>query len=185
VMGQSQLYVTIAYSSTCIFFVGGALRILVPAMMKSAGFLDSHVGYAMGLTSLGAIVGVVLCGRIACDYSTRRLMVCWCLYGLVLSLLPACVVNIVTILVGCFILGAVGAFVDVVLPTNIQGLSTNLNIGKNFSLFSTMANAGEALSGAFAGVLVLISSIGVSVTLIGLLTILVAYVGKLKSAGSV
>lgn len=183
VMAKSQLFVTIVYSAACILFVGAALRILIPAMMKHSGFSDSMIGYAMSLTALGAIAGAVLCTKVARDFSTRTLMLYWCLYGLVLSLLPACVTNAAAILSGCFVLGTFGAFVDVVLPTNIQQLSTKVNIGKNFSLFSTLANTGEALSGGFAGVLVLFSSVGVSVTVIGLLIASVAYVGKLRSAG--
>jgi MFS transporter, DHA3 family, macrolide efflux protein len=181
VVAKSQLFVTIAYSSACLLFVGAALRILIPAMMKNAGFSDSLIGYAMSLTALGAIAGAVLCGKVARDFSTRSLMAYWCLYGLMLSLLPACAANATSILAGCFMLGAFGAFVDVVLPTNIQELSTNVNMGKNFSLFSTLANTGEALSGAFAGGLVMVSPIGVSVSVIGILIASVAYVGKLKA----
>lgn len=183
ILGKPHLLISIAYSSTCILFVGGALRILIPSMIKHAGFTDSLVGYAMSLTALGTIVGAVLCGKIARDFSTRRLMVYWCLYGLVLSLLPICVRSTITILIGCFVLGTFGAFVDVVLPTNIQQLSTDHNIGKNFSLFSTLANTGEALSGGLTGVIVLFSSVDVGITVIGLLIASVAYVGKRKSSG--
>ena len=150
--------------------------------MKHAGFADSLIGYAMSLTALGTIAGAMLCGKVTRDFSTRRLMLYWCLYGVALSLLPVCASNATAILVGCIVLGVFGAFVDVVLPTNIQQLSTDHNIGKNFSLFSTLANTGEALSGGLAGVIVLFSSVGVGVTVIGLLIASVAYVGKLRSA---
>ena len=60
---------------------------------------------------------------------------------------------------------------------------SNANIGKNFSLFSTLANTGEALSGGLAGLLVLCSSVAASVTLIGLLTASIAFAVKLRSAG--
>lgn len=183
VLAKPNLFISIAYSAACILFVGAALRILIPSMMKHAGFTDSLVGYAMSLTALGTIAGAALCGKVARDFSTRRLMLYWCLYGLVLSLLPICVSSAIAILIGCFVLGTFGAFVDVVLPTNIQQLSTDHNIGKNFSLFSTLANTGEALSGGLAGVIVLFSSVGVGVTVIGLLIASVAYVGKLKSSG--
>lgn len=182
VMAKSELFITIAYSSACILFVGAALRILIPAMLKNGGFPDSVVGYAMSLTAFGAIAGAAVFGKIARDFSTRSLMLYWCLYGLVLSVLPACVRSATAILLGCFVLGAFGAFVDVALPTNIQRLSTDANLGKNFSIFSTLANTGEALSGGFAGVLVLFSPVAISVTVIGLLIASVAYVGKLKSA---
>jgi MFS transporter, DHA3 family, macrolide efflux protein len=183
VIAKSQLFITIAYSAACILFVGAALRILIPAMLKNADFSDSMIGYAMSLIALGTIAGALVCGKFARDFSTRSVMLYWCLYGIALSLLPLLIGSGATILAGCLLLGIVGAFVDVAMPTNIQKLSTNSNIGKNFSLFSTLANTGEALSGGLAGLLVLFSSVGVSVTLIGLLTASVAYVGKLKSAG--
>ncbi|WP_158907426.1 MFS transporter [Burkholderia sp. L27(2015)] len=184
VIAKRHLFITIAYSSACILFVAAALRILIPAMMKSAGYSDSMIGYAMSLTALGTIAGAVLCARVARDFSTTSLMAYWCLYGLVLSMLPACIAHAFALLIGCVVLGIFGAFVDVVLPTNIQRLSTTGDIGKNFGLFSTLANTGEALSGSFAGLLVLVSSVGASITLIGLLVASVAYVGKVKSARS-
>lgn len=183
VLAKPHLFTSIAYSSACILFVGAALRILIPSMMKQAGFTDSLVGYAMSLTALGTIAGAALCGKVARDFSTRQLMLYWCLYGLVLALLPICVSSAITILIGCCVLGIFGAFVDVVLPTNIQQLSTDHNIGKNFSLFSTLANTGEALSGSLAGVIVLFSSISVGVSVIGCLIVSVAYIGKCKSSG--
>lgn len=183
VLARSQLFITIIYSSVCIFLVGAALQILIPSMIKTAGFTDSMIGYAMSLSALGTISGALLCAKITGDFSTRKLMRYWGLYGLALSLLPFFMANPATILASCFVLGVFGAFVDVVLPTVIQRLSSNTNIGKNFSLFSTLANTGEALSGSLAGLLVLFSSVGISVTVIGLLTASVAYLGKLKSAG--
>jgi DHA3 family macrolide efflux protein-like MFS transporter len=90
------------------------------------------------------------------------------------------------------LLGGFGALADVVLPTNIQHLSTNDNTGKNFSLFSTMANTGEAftgeaLSGGFAGLLMIWSSVwfsvGAGITVIGLFVTSLAYASELKSAG--
>jgi MFS family permease len=178
---KSQLFVTIAYSSACIFFVGAALRILIPAMLKDGGYPDSTIGYAMSLTALGAVIGAAAFTKVASDFSTRYLMLYWCFYGLVLAVLPACMPSTLAVHMGCFVLGIFGAFVDVVLPTNIHQLSTDANLGKNFSFFSTLANTGEALSGGFAGLLMLFSSVGFSVTIIGLLIASVAYVGKHRS----
>lgn len=184
VMAQQQLLITIIYSSLCIFLVGAALRILIPAMMKGNGYDDSLIGYGMSLIAFGTIVGAVLCSKVIRDFSSRNLMLFWGVYGLVLATLPAFVFSQPAMLAACFALGAVGAFVDVILPTNIQQLSTNQNIGKNFSLFSTLANTGEALSGSFAGVLVLFSSVGGGVTAIGFLIAAVAWFGKFKAGGS-
>ena len=181
VLTKRELFVTIIYSALCILFVGAALRILLPSMLKGEGHTDSMIGYAMSSIALGAIVGALLCSRVTRDFSTRTLMLYWCLYGLVLSALPAGVSSAAVMLLGCFILGGFGAFVDVILPTNIQQLSTDGNLGKNFSLFSTLANTSEALSGGFAGALTLLSSAGISVTIIGILIASIAYTGKVKA----
>lgn len=181
VISKPQLIITILYSSVCILLVGSALRILIPAMMKDAGFSNSVIGYSMSLVALGTIAGAIICGKVVRDFNTRNLMIFWSLYGIALALLPLALIKAPVILMGCFVLGFVGAFVDVLLPTNIQLLSTNENIGKNFSLFSTLANTGEALSGGLVGIMVLFSSVTASVTLIGLLIAAVGYVGKRRS----
>lgn len=181
VMTGRDLLVTIACSALCILFVGAALRILIPSMLKGEGYSESTIGYAMSAIALGAIVGAALCSRIVRDFSTRTLMLCWCAYGIALALLPAGISSASVVLCGCFVLGGFGALVDVVLPTNIQKLSTSANLGKNFSLFSTLANTGEALSGGFAGALTLHVSAAFSITVIGVLIASIAYAGSVKS----
>ncbi|PTB22407.1 MFS transporter [Trinickia symbiotica] len=181
VMIARDLLVTIACSALCILFVGAALRILIPSMLKGASYSESAIGYAMSAIAFGAIVGAALCSKIVSDFSTRTLMLCWCAYGLALALLPAGISSASVIFSGCFILGSFGAFVDVILPTNIQKLSTGGNLGKNFSLFSTLANTGEALSGGFAGALTSHASTSFSITIIGIIVASIAYAGKLKA----
>jgi MFS family permease len=180
VMTTRELLVTIACSALCILFVGAALRILIPSMLKGASYSESTIGYAMSAIAFGAIVGAALCSRIVSDFSTRTLMLCWCAYGIALALLPGGISSASVIFCGCFILGGFGAFVDVILPTNIQKLSTGGNLGKNFSLFSTLANTGEALSGGFAGALTSHTSTSFSITVIGILVASIACAGKLK-----
>jgi hypothetical protein len=51
--------------------MGAALRILIPSMMDTAGYFDSHIGYAMSLMAPGAVVGVMLCCKIAHEYNTQ------------------------------------------------------------------------------------------------------------------
>jgi MFS transporter, DHA3 family, macrolide efflux protein len=97
-------------------------------------------------------------------------------------LLPLCAVSLPAMLVGCGLLGAIGAFVDVVLPTNIQRLSTEANVGKNFSLFSTLANTSEAMSGAFAGALSAVAPIAVGISLIGIAVVSIGCVGSVRAA---
>ncbi|WP_321949536.1 MFS transporter [Paraburkholderia sp. J10-1] len=177
---KRELFVTIGYSALCILFIGSALRILIPALLKGNGYSDSIVGYAMSSIAFGALTGAVVCSRVILRFDTRNLMLYWSMYGFVLAILPACVVTMPTIFAGCFLLGGVGAFADVILPTNIQNLSTDANVGKNFSLFSTLANTSEALSGALAGLLTLVLPVGGSLVITGLLIASVAYLGKIR-----
>ncbi len=181
VMARRDLLVTIACSALCILFVGAALRILIPSMLKGASYSESTIGYAMSAIAFGAIVGAALCGRIVREFSTRTLMLCWCAYGIALALLPSAISSASLMLCACFIVGGFGAFVDVILPTNIQALSTSTNLGKNFGLFSTLANTGEALSGGFAGALASHASTSFSITMIGILVASIAYAGSAKS----
>jgi MFS transporter, DHA3 family, macrolide efflux protein len=181
-LSKRELFVTIGFSALCILFVGAALRILIPTMLKGHGYPDSVIGYAMSSIALGAMAGALLCSKAMRDFSTRKLMAYWCVYGIALAILPACVASIPWVLTGCFALGSLGAFVDVILPTNIQRLSTDTNVGKNFSLFSTLANTGEALSGGLASTLSLFSSVGASLIILGILIASIAYIGKTRVA---
>lgn len=182
VFGHRQPFITIVCSSACILLVSATLRVLIPAMMRDAGLPDGAIGYAMSATALGTVFGALACTSIACNFDTRRLMSCWCLYGLASALLPFCMIGVAAASFGCLILGVVGAFVDVALPTVIQRLSNDDNLGKNFSLFSTLANTGEALSSVLAGMVVLFAPLAVGVSLPGVLVALIAYAGRRVSA---
>jgi hypothetical protein len=82
-------------------------------------------------------------------------------------------------------LGVAGAFVDVAIAGNIQRFSGSDNIGRNFGLFGTLANTGEALSGPMSGVLTLFFSTGASITLIGLSVTAMALLGRKKLSAMV
>ena len=181
-LARRDLFVSIGYSALCILFVGAALRVLIPTMLKNEGFADSVIGYAMSFIALGAVIGALLCGSISRDFSTPSLMTYWRCYGFVLALLPLCAVSAAGTLIGCFALGAIGAFVAVVLPTNIQRLSTEANVGKNFSLFSTLANTSEAMSGAFAGALSMVAPVAIGISVIGIAVVAVGYAGSARLA---
>lgn len=180
-LARRELFVSIGYSALCILFVGAALRVLIPTMLKGEGFEDSTIGYAMSSLALGAVAGALLCGSVSRDFSTPSLMTYWRCYGFTLALLPLCAVSATATLAGCFALGAAGAFIDVVLPTNIQRLSTDVNVGKNFSLFSTLANTSEAMSGVFAGALSVVAPVGIGVSVIGVAVVAVGYLGASRA----
>jgi len=181
-LGKRDLSVSIGYSALCILFVGAALRVLIPTMLRGEGYADSVIGYAMSFLALGALAGALLCSSVSRDFSTPSLMTYWRFYGFTLALLPLCAVSVPAMLAGCCLLGAIGAFVDVVLPTNIQRLSTEVNVGKNFSLFSTLANTSEAMSGAFAGALSAIAPVGIGISLIGVAVVSIGCAGTARVA---
>ena len=178
---RRDLCASIGCSALCILFVGAALRVFIPTMLKAEGFADSVIGYAMSVLALGAMAGALLCGSLSRDFSTPNLMAYWRWYGFALALLPLCAVSVPATLAGCLVLGGIGGFVDVTLPTNIQRLSTEANVGKHFSLFSTLANTSEAMSGAFAGALSLIAPVGVGISVIGAAVIAIGYAGAARS----
>jgi MFS family permease len=180
-LARRELFVSIGYSALCILFVGAALRVLIPTMLKAQGYADSVIGYAMSFIALGALGGALLCGSVSRDFSTPSLMTYWRMYGFMLALLPLCAVSVPAMLVGCGLLGAIGAFVDVVLPTNIQRLSTEANVGKNFSLFSTLANTSEAMSGAFAGALSAVAPVAVGISIIGVAVVSIGFAGTARA----
>lgn len=178
---RRDLFVSIGCSALCILFVGAALRVPIPTMLKGEGFADSVIGYAMSFLALGAVIGALLCGSLSRDFSTPNLMTYWRWYGFALALLPVCAVSVPATLAGCLVLGGIGAFVDVILPTNIQRLSTEANVGKHFGLFSTLANTSEAMSGAFAGALSLVAPVGIGISVIGAAVIAIGYAGAARS----
>jgi MFS family permease len=180
-LARRELFVSIGYSALCILFVGAALRVLIPTMLKAEGYADSVIGYAMSFIALGALGGALLCGSLSRDFSTPSLMTYWRMYGFMLALLPLFAVSMPAIFAGCCLLGAIGAFVDVVLPTNIQRLSTEANVGKNFSLFSTLANTSEAMSGAFAGALNAVAPVAVGISIIGVAVVSIGFAGTAQT----
>jgi MFS family permease len=180
-LARRELFVSIGYSALCILFVGAALRVLIPTMLKAEGYADSVIGYAMSFIALGALGGALLCGSLSRDFSTPSLMTYWRMYGFMLALLPLFAVSMPAMFAGCCLLGAIGAFVDVVLPTNIQRLSTEANVGKHFSLFSTLANTSEAMSGAFAGALNAVAPVAVGISIIGVAVVSIGFAGTAQT----
>lgn len=182
ILRNRSLKIAITYSAACILFVGAALRVLIPSLIRQHGLPDSVVGYAMSATAVGTIAGALVCARVLREFGTRRLMLCWAVYGLVLAAFPGFAATLPTIVLAAIALGVAGAFVDVVLPTNIQQLSDDGSIGKNFSFFSTLANTGEALSAVLASGIVIATSVGSGIVLIGAAVAIVGFVGRTRAA---
>lgn len=180
-LAERRLLVTIVNSSICILLVGSLLRILIPSFIND-NYGQEYIGYAFSLIALGTVVGAALCGKLLKESNSNRLMTSWALYGIAISLIPIVPINIIFLFAGCAILGVVGAFVDIILITNIQSLSSSEDIGKNFSIFSTLANSGEALSGTLTGLFTLFFSVGGTITFVGTLVSFVAIGGLRKKS---
>jgi DHA3 family macrolide efflux protein-like MFS transporter len=135
------------------------------------------IGYAMSFIAFGAFGGAILCGKMMLNFNTRNLMLYWSLYGIAFAILPVCAFTILLMLLGCFALGGLGAFIDVILPTNIQRLST-AKILVCFRRWQTLARRCQV---DLAGTLALVASAGTSLTIIGLLIASIAFIGKIKT----
>ena len=76
-----------------------------------------------------------------------------------------------------------GAFVDIGIITNIQQKSNKLDIGKNFGLFSTLANTSEAASGLIDGI-VSTSGLTIAFLILSVLTLILPLIGVFKIKNS-
>lgn len=149
---NKHLFITLIGSASAILFTGAILRFLIPAFVLFLGGEESFVSYVFSLIAVGAIVGGLFYSKIILNSSSLKLMVFWLLYGVILFVMPlAAFLYLKLLLVLAFILGFIGAFVDISLVSAIQLYSHREDFGKSFGTFSTLANSAEAISGFIAG----------------------------------
>lgn len=156
---NDKLLYTIIISGFCILFVSSTLRYILPLYIKNnftAG--ETIIGLMLSAISCGTVFGAILYNRFGQVSSLQRLLLFWSIYGIFLFVITL-VHSQSYIIMLAFIIGMIGAWVDICLVTNIQTLSTNENMGKNFSIFSTIANTSEASSGLISGLLVKVTSV--------------------------
>lgn len=146
------LFASIIGSALCILFTASLLRYVLPAFVIFKGGTEVEVSYIFAALASGTVVGSLLYARFSVIRSPSALMKWWMAYGAVFILL-ACTINLsISLSYGIsFVLGGCGAFVDISIVSLIQALSGKQDIGKNFGLFSTLANTGEAASGLIYG----------------------------------
>lgn len=176
-MGRSPpLFSAIVLSSVCILFVGAALRVIIPAWAITVGGTEGAAALVATLIAGGTIVGAAVFSRKSRRITAVRLLVYWAAYGGLLALMPFSGgwLWLMSIALG---MGVAGACVDVVLASLIQQHSPAARIGTNFSLFSTLANTGEAFSALLAGVLVGIGGLSGGLVCNGLLVVTVSCLG--------
>ncbi|WP_375620237.1 MFS transporter [Bartonella sp. TS25HLJMH] len=154
---NKHLFITLVGSSFAILFTGAILRFLIPAFVLSIGGEESLVSYIFSLMAVGTIVGGLLYSKIIFKITSLKLMVFWLLYGGILFVMPlAAELYLKFLLVLAFVLGFIGAFVDIGLVSAIQLYSRREDFGKSFGTFSTLANSAEAVSGFIAGLFALV-----------------------------
>lgn len=175
----------IIVSCLCILSLGGAIGILVPTVITSSSLGETGVGIVMGMISFGALFGSLICSKVTLPVSSVSLMFGWITYGLVLMTFPVAISSVVSVVLWALMLGTVGAFVDIILPTIVQTGSSTPNIGHNFSFFSTLANLGDAASGPIVGGIALLIGTQVAISAAGLALIIFSVSGlvAIKSFG--
>lgn len=174
-------------SGLCILFVGGTMGILIPSFVKDVHTNESLIGVVMSLFSVGAVCGSLLCSRLNVRLETQDLMFYWALYGAMFVVMPQIGNTFALLCCWALLVGLIGSFVDIAIPTIIQLRSNSDRIGSNFSFFNTVANTGDALSGPLAGILAAGLALGSAFVVIGSLVFAVAGVGytlSMRSAGS-
>ncbi|WP_375636939.1 MFS transporter [Bartonella sp. AP152HLJHH] len=154
---NNNLFITLVGSSFAILFTGAILRFLIPAFVLFVGGEESLVSYIFSLMAVGTIVGGLFYSKIILNITSLKLMIFWLLYGVILFVMPlAAGLYLKFLLVLAFVLGFIGAFVDIGLVSAIQLYSRREDFGKSFGTFSTLANSAEAMSGFIAGLLALV-----------------------------
>lgn len=180
--GSPPLFSAIVMSSVCILFVGAALRVMIPAWALEVGGGESTAALVASLIAGGTIAGATLFARRVRRLSAVRLLCYWAIYGGVLALLPLHQ-GLFWLLSIALAMGVAGACVDIVLASLIQRHSPASRIGTNFSVFSTLANTGEALSAVLAGILVGVWGLSGGLICSGLLVVAVSVLGIWGVAG--
>lgn len=163
------LFFVIVGTSMCVLFTASLLRFVLPSSIMNFYENEALVGYVFSVMSFGTVVGGFCYVRMVKHSSPVQLMTAWMIYG-VLFLATSIVINVhlVVVFLVIFFLGFCGAIVDISIVANIQFLSFKGDLGKNYALYSTIANASEAISGLISGVFFILLG-GASFSVISLL----------------
>lgn len=163
------LFMVIAGTSLCVLFTASLLRFVLPASIVSIYGDEALVGYIFSMMSFGTVIGGICYTLLVRNSTPIQLMKSWMTYGLLfLAVSIAIRFHLVSVFVIMFFLGFSGAIVDISIITNIQTLSAKGDVGKNYGIYSTIANTCEAASGLVSGVFSLLAG-GVSFSIISLL----------------
>ncbi len=149
---NAPLYAVIGCTTVCAMFATSVVRFILPSAVLEYFVSEAVVGYVFSLLATGTVLGGALYTRINNHTTVRLVLWLWIIYGaFFLAAAVALKFNSWLFLMILFMVGFVGALVDIAIVTNIQQLSANHDIGKNFSIYYLTAVFGDAVSGLVAG----------------------------------
>ncbi|MFK0037118.1 MFS transporter [Pseudomonas monteilii] len=145
------LFAVIGCTTLCAMFATSVIRFILPASVLEHFTSEPAVGYVFSLLAAGTVLGGVLYTRFNPRTTARLVLRYWIIYGaLFFAAAVALQFNTWLFLLILFLVGFIGAFVDIAIVTNIQCLSNEHEVGRNFSLYYFTAVIGDAVSGLVA-----------------------------------
>lgn len=152
------LFAVIGCTTLCAMFATSVIRFILPAAVLEHFASEAAVGYVFSLLAAGTVLGGVLYTRFNPRTAARLVLRYWVVYGaLFFSAAVALQFNTWLFLLILFLVGFIGAFVDIAIVTNIQCLSNEHEVGRNFSLYYFTAVIGDAVSGLVASMVFLLA----------------------------
>ncbi|KER02946.1 MFS transporter [Photorhabdus temperata] len=165
---NQNLFMVIIGTSICVLFTAALLRYILPASIINIYKKEELVGYVFSIVALGTVLGGICYTRLIANSTPVQLMKSWMIYGLLFLVISLIIkFSLVGTIIFAFFLGFSGAIVDISIITNIQSLSAENEIGKNYGLYSTIANTCESVSGVASGIFSLVSG-GISFSIMAL-----------------
>ncbi|PYG78012.1 MULTISPECIES: MFS transporter [unclassified Pseudomonas] len=145
------LFAVIGCTTLCAMFATSVIRFILPASVLEHFTSEAAVGYVFSLLAAGTVLGGVLYTRFNPRTTARLVLRYWIIYGaLFFAAAVALQFNTWLFLLILFLVGFIGAFVDIAIVTNIQCLSNEHEVGRNFSLYYFTTVIGDAVSGLVA-----------------------------------
>ncbi|NWA09519.1 MFS transporter [Pseudomonas gingeri] len=155
---NAPLFAVICCTTLCALFATSVIRFILPASVLEHFASEAAVGYVFSLLAAGTVLGGVLYTWFNKHTTARLVLRYWVVYGaLFATAAVALEFNSWLFLLILFFVGFVGAFVDIAIVTNIQCLSKDHEVGKNFSLYYFTAVIGDAASGLVASLVYMLA----------------------------
>lgn len=153
--GNVPLFAVICCTTLCAMFATSVIRFILPASVLDHFASEAAVGYVFSLLATGTVLGGMLYTKQPAHYGAFGMRY-WALYGaLFFAAAVALEFSSILFLLILFGVGFIGAFVDIAIVTNIQCLSSEQQVGRNFSLYYFTAVIGDAFSGLVASIVYL------------------------------